>query len=186
MGNRTLCMRGRTLLAGKVIFNYGQSTIDRVVRRITEEGATIELQSGQGVPACFQLSIAGEVEPLPCRVMWQSEKQFGVCFEEGQALNAAQPETMRSEELAVQHALRSQTLALRDALEHVPLGIVLLDPKLNPVLSTGLSGECGLCLTRSRTVTHPLLRSCFTGAILEPTTFLQSSCNPILPSASLL
>ena len=65
MGNRTLNTRGRTLLAGKVIFNYGQSTIDCVVRRITDEGATIELQSGQGVPVCFRLSITGEAESLP-------------------------------------------------------------------------------------------------------------------------
>ncbi len=131
MGNRTLSTRGRTLLAGKIIFNYGQSTIDCVVRRITDEGATIELQSVQGVPAYFQLSITGEVEPLPCRVTWQSEKQIGVCFEAKQDSDAAQPETMRSEELGVQHALRSQMLALRGALDHVPLGIVLLDPKLN-------------------------------------------------------
>ena len=38
--------RGRVLMAGKIIFNFGQSTINCLVRRITEDGATIELESG--------------------------------------------------------------------------------------------------------------------------------------------
>ena len=131
MGNRSLNLKGRTLLAGKVNFNYGQSVIDCVVRRITDDGATIELQSGQGVPEYFQLSIAGNVQLVPCQVMWQSEKQIGVRFEAEQVSDAAPPKTLQSEELTAQHALRSQMLALRDALDQVPLGIVLLDPQLN-------------------------------------------------------
>jgi len=53
------------LLAGKIIFNFGQSFIDCVVRQISDDGATIELESGSGVPERFQLSIPAKVRSCP-------------------------------------------------------------------------------------------------------------------------
>ena len=73
--------RGRTFLAGKVISNYGQSTIDCTVRRISDTGAVIEVESVLGVPEHFHLMISGEGDPLPCKRSWQSEKQIGLVFE---------------------------------------------------------------------------------------------------------
>ena len=80
--------RGRTFLAGKVISNYGQSTIDCIVRRISDTGAVIEVESVLGVPEHFHLLIPGEGEPQPCRRSWQSEKQIGLVFETAEAANA--------------------------------------------------------------------------------------------------
>jgi diguanylate cyclase (GGDEF)-like protein len=131
MSGSPFTTRGRTLLAGKLIFNFGQSTIDCVVRRITDDGATIGLESGLGVPDRFQLSIASESAVLPCKLVWQSEKQIGVTFETQQTAGEATPDDKRSEARGADHALRNQMLALRAALDHVPLGIVLLDSKLN-------------------------------------------------------
>jgi hypothetical protein len=73
--------RGRVLMAGKVIFNFGQSTIDCMVRRLTGDGATIELESGLGIPEHFQLFITSERALMPCKMVWQSDKQVGVLFE---------------------------------------------------------------------------------------------------------
>jgi PAS domain-containing protein len=122
--------RGRTFLAGKVVFNFGQSIISCVVRRITDSGADIELESGVGVPERFLLSIANEGTALPCRLTWRSEKQIGVVFETQEAAHPSPSEENVPESARVD-ALRSQMLALRAALDHVPLGIVLLDARLN-------------------------------------------------------
>ena len=81
MSGFTSKARGRTFLAGKVIFNFGQSTIDCVVRKLTENGATIEFATGLGVPDRFQLSLVSEGMLLPCKVVWQSEQQIGVSFQ---------------------------------------------------------------------------------------------------------
>jgi len=51
-------IRGRTFLAGKIIFNFGQSSIDCTVRRLSDDGATLELESGLGVPERFLLTVA--------------------------------------------------------------------------------------------------------------------------------
>lgn len=127
----SLKIRGRTLLAAKVIFNFGQSAIDCVVRRISDDGATIELESGIGIPEHFLLSIISEGVVLPCRQMWQSEKQIGVTFETQQAADAATIDEHAPVERGGDHVVRSKMLALRAALDQVPLGIVLLDAKLN-------------------------------------------------------
>jgi len=57
-------IRGRTFLAGKIIFNFGKSSIDCTVRRLSDDGATLELESGLGVPERFQLAVVGESEAL--------------------------------------------------------------------------------------------------------------------------
>ena len=130
MSGLNLKSRGRTFLAGKVIFNFGQSTIDCVVRQITDDGATIELESGFGVPQHFQLSIPSGGKLLSCNLVWQSENQIGVTLETQQTADAAASDKKASADRG-DHVLRSQMLALRAALDIVPLGIVLLDARLN-------------------------------------------------------
>ena len=81
MSEQKLMPQGRTLLAGKVIYNFGQSTIDCVVRRLSDHGATISVESPLGIPRQFQLFIADEGMPRPCKVVWQSDKELGLEFE---------------------------------------------------------------------------------------------------------
>ena len=120
--------RGRTFLAGKVISNYGQSTIDCIVRRISDTGAVIEVESVLGVPEHFHLLIPGEGEPQPCKRSWQSERQIGLVFETAEVSNA--------ESVAVDEArgadqiVRGQLLALRAALDVMDVGVVLLDANM--------------------------------------------------------
>ena len=77
--------RGRTYLAGKIISNYGQSSIDCIVRQMSDVGAVIEVESALGIPLHFHLLIPGEGEPQPCKRAWQSEKQVGLVFETAEA-----------------------------------------------------------------------------------------------------
>ncbi|MGX4804875.1 diguanylate cyclase [Bradyrhizobium guangdongense] len=120
----------RTYLAGKIIFNFGQSTIDCVVRRMSENGATLEMLSSLGVPERFQLRLASQ-EILSCRVLWRSDQQVGVAL--GADDRAAAP-TENEQERSADSLVRSQMLALRAALDLVPLGVVLLDASLRAQL----------------------------------------------------
>ena len=81
MSEEKFSLRGRTLLPGKVISNFGQSSIDCVVRRISDHGATINVESALGIPQHFHLLISGEGAPRPCKLMWQSGKELGLEFE---------------------------------------------------------------------------------------------------------
>ncbi|EJN10101.1 diguanylate cyclase (GGDEF) domain-containing protein [Bradyrhizobium sp. YR681] len=121
---------GRTFLAGKIIFNFGQSTIDCVVRRMSEDGATLEMQSSLGVPERFQLRLAAQ-EILSCRVLWRSDRQVGVALG---AEDHVEPKAADEQERRADSLMRGQMLALRAALDFVPLGIVLLDANLRAQL----------------------------------------------------
>ena len=120
----------RTFLAGKVISSYGQSSIDCVVRRISGEGATIDVESVVGVPEQFLLLISNERTPRPCRRVWQADKQIGVVFESAEALEQKPVPTENVERRSGDSVLRSQMLALHAALDAIDVGIVLLDSDL--------------------------------------------------------
>src|SRR4029079_11687719 len=49
MSEQKSIYRGRTFLAGKVISDYGQSSIDCIVRRMSDVGATIEVENVLGI-----------------------------------------------------------------------------------------------------------------------------------------
>lgn len=135
--------RGRTLLAGKVISNFGQSTIDCVVRRISDHGATISVESPLGIPRHFQLLIPGEGAPRPCKLVWQSDRELGLEFEQVEAAPApvpgqvhvhdappVQPGHPAAPERRGDQVMRGQMLALRSALDEIETGVVLLDSEM--------------------------------------------------------
>jgi len=122
---------GRTLLAGKIICNFGQSTIDCVVHWISDRGATIEVESPLGMPRHFHLLITGEGVPRPCKLVWQSDKELGLEFEPVDAIkDTAAVEPDQPERRSGDSMLRGQMLTLRSALDEIQTGVVLLDDKL--------------------------------------------------------
>lgn len=108
----------RTLLSGKLVSNFGQSTIDCVVRSLSDVGATLQVESTHGVPDQFELVIQGR-ERKPCKLSWQSENRIGVNFLDAVSVEP-RPETGHD-------LVRGQMLALRAALDEVAVGVVLLD-----------------------------------------------------------
>jgi PAS domain-containing protein len=94
------------------------------VRRISDHGATVAVESSFGIPQHFHLLISGEGGPRPCKLMWQSGKELGLEFE---AAEAAKDESAAAPERTSDSILRSQTLALRSALDEIREGVVLLD-----------------------------------------------------------
>jgi diguanylate cyclase (GGDEF)-like protein len=137
MSEHSLPPRGRTFLAGKIISNFGQSSIDCIIRRISDDGATIEVASVFGVPEHFHLRIPNENPPRPCLRKWQSEKQIGVAFETIEAGRIDKTDTadksdvpVHPERRAGEGIVRGQMLALRAALDEIALGVVLLDHDL--------------------------------------------------------
>jgi len=119
----------RTLLAGKLISNFGQSTIDCVVRRLSDEGATVEVENSLGIPQHCHLLIVEEGTPRPCKLVWQSDNQLGVAFEdEGPHAKTDAPDLLQPEQQ--KSFMREPMLALRAAFDEIQIGIVLLDSNL--------------------------------------------------------
>ena len=117
----------RVFLAGKVISNYGQSSIDCIVRRMSDVGATIEVENVLGIPEHFHLLIPGEGPPQPCKRAWQSDKQVGLVFETEEAAKEEAARNSAGEAKGGEQVVRGQLLALRAALDVIDVGVLLLD-----------------------------------------------------------
>ena len=134
MSGQVSASRGRTFLAGKIVFNFGRSAFDCTIRQLTDAGATVELETTIGIPDNVQLLIVGTNQVKPCKRLWQSDRQLGLAFEE-QRTNAAGPVPAASVSAAIPERrsgdiLRGHMLALRAALDQIPVGILLLDTEL--------------------------------------------------------
>ncbi|MGO8911499.1 MAG: PilZ domain-containing protein [Bradyrhizobium sp.] len=76
--NNRAAPRQRIFKAGSIEFSG--STIDCVVRNISETGAALEVASPVGIPTEFNLMISGNIAKRPCRVVWVRDKRIGVAF----------------------------------------------------------------------------------------------------------
>jgi hypothetical protein len=80
MEERRQVRRSRVLKSAKIIFNHRVSTLDCVVRNLSEAGACLQLATPVGFPATFELSLEGDRSLRPCRVIWQGAERIGVAF----------------------------------------------------------------------------------------------------------
>ena len=126
--SQNFTIRGRTLLAGKIVSDFGQSSIDCVVRRMSDRGATLQAESHLGIPKSFHLLIPGEGPPRAARMVWQSGNEIGIEFEASET--AKEEATTEPSERRMDSLLRGQMLALRSAMDEIETGVVLLDSDL--------------------------------------------------------
>ena len=130
MNERRREHRSRTLRSGKIVFNKRRSVIDCVVRNQSDTGACLQVSNPASVPAAFDL-IDGDGVSRPSQVIWRSETRIGVEFgaADASAIDAVvnSGATPHADTPAGAELLRGELMALRAALEEVPVGIVLLD-----------------------------------------------------------
>jgi PAS domain-containing protein len=134
MAERRKSQRSRSLRAGKILFNGKRSVITCTLRNQSGEGASLQVQSTVGIPAFFELLLDGEAAARPCNVVWKAQNRIGIEFADAEA-DAAQAVSEPAAATAVSasepaRVLRADLLALRAALDEVPVGIVLLDANL--------------------------------------------------------
>jgi hypothetical protein len=78
--DQRISKRKRTLLAAKIVFADGASTVDCVIRDRSETGARIRIGSFATLPADFKLLIPGRGEELLAHLVWSHGDEIGVSF----------------------------------------------------------------------------------------------------------
>ena len=73
--------RLRTLLGGRVCFNRRQSTLDCLVRNMSDDGALLVLSDAVALPAAFELEIQQRQRSYNARVRWRHGEHVGIAFE---------------------------------------------------------------------------------------------------------
>jgi hypothetical protein len=72
--------RGRALIAARIIFNNGSTTLDCVIRNLSEDGAKLHLSGGATAPSEFSLFLIEKNITRKARVVWRRGEEIGVEF----------------------------------------------------------------------------------------------------------
>lgn len=72
--------RKRAMLAGKIIFNDRNSSIECRIRNISEDGAKIEVGETLIFPARFEFLVPQQGRTYQARVAWRQEDEAGLEF----------------------------------------------------------------------------------------------------------
>jgi PilZ domain len=95
MQERRKIQRGRTYLGSRVAFNNRCSTIDCLVRNMSQDGAKIVFSSPLTIPSEFDLMIHQKGHSRRARVVWRREMEAGVEFLAAHAATVVSIETAR-------------------------------------------------------------------------------------------
>jgi PilZ domain-containing protein len=72
--------RVRALMAGRIVFNKGRSSVDCVVRNITDAGAKLSVSAAANVPDQFELVLPHKRTTRRARLVWRRLDEIGVAF----------------------------------------------------------------------------------------------------------
>jgi hypothetical protein len=121
---RTL-LRKRSFLQGRLYFNNRRSSLDCLVRDISDQGAKLKVSDSIAIPEFVELHIPNKDETYRAKVQWRTGFEIGVTFENEQeapsivpgAAPADLPERVRRLEAEVA-ALHRKLNELQNELRH--------------------------------------------------------------------
>ncbi|MFY9291757.1 MAG: PilZ domain-containing protein [Methylorubrum rhodinum] len=82
-------IRKRTFLKGRILFNKGASSMDCLIRDLSETGARLELSETSTLPEVFDLYIPQKDETFRCTLRWRRDGGVGIAFADHHAKPAA-------------------------------------------------------------------------------------------------
>ena len=117
--NQRVAPRIRTLIAAKISFNNGQSTLDCLIRNLSDTGAKLIVSAAIPLPDSFDLLIPQKSVTRRVRIVWRRREEIGVRFEDASPSDRCDPDAStlkrRIRELEAEVArLQSRVLQLTD------------------------------------------------------------------------
>jgi hypothetical protein len=85
MNDRRRATRKKTLLQGRILFNGGRSSVDCVIRDMSDSGARLKFSSAVPTPEHFELFIPNRDERHEANVQWRRDDEVGVAFDRRKA-----------------------------------------------------------------------------------------------------
>jgi hypothetical protein len=89
MKDRRTASRQRSFLQGRIFYNSRRSSVDCLIRDISDTGAKLKFSESITVPEAMELYIPNKDEFRRARVQWRFGNEMGVAFgEEAEALSS--------------------------------------------------------------------------------------------------
>jgi hypothetical protein len=106
MAERRSSARQKSFLQGRIYFNNRRSSVDCLIRDVSETGARLKFSETIAVPEAIELYIPNREEVHRARVEWRTGNEMGVSFGDEMRSPSIAPEAAAQGDLAT----RVQTL----------------------------------------------------------------------------
>jgi len=80
MSERRTSSRQKSFLRGRIQFNNRRSSVDCLIRDLSEDGARLIFADTAGVPEVMELYIPQKEQTLRAQVQWRNAGEIGVAF----------------------------------------------------------------------------------------------------------
>ena len=94
--DQRIAPRLKALLAAKISFNNGQSTLDCLIRNLSDTGAKLIVSAAIALPDGFDLLIPQKSLTRRVRIAWRRGEAMGVRFDEGAPRSESRDPDVRS------------------------------------------------------------------------------------------
>jgi len=118
MAERRNDSRARSFLGAKIIFNNRNSSIECLIKNISDTGARLALSEAVIVPDEFELQIPKQGRSFRARLAWRRSDEFGVQFLGQQVAEAEAPAALK----ARLRKLEAEKAILRARVEQLSSG----------------------------------------------------------------
>jgi PilZ domain len=73
-------LRHKTFIKGRIHFNNGLSSMDCIVRDVSESGSRIEVSEGIALPDAFEIYLPNKDEHFRAKVEWRKGDHLGISW----------------------------------------------------------------------------------------------------------
>ena len=80
MKDRRALVRHKTFIKGRIYFNNGLSSMDCIVRDLTEGGSRLEVSETVALPDVFELYLPNKDEYFHAKVEWRKANSLGISW----------------------------------------------------------------------------------------------------------
>src|SRR5215471_18676504 len=116
MTERRESARQKSFLKGRIYFNHRRSSVDCLVRDISDQGAKLKFSETVAIPEAFELYIPNRDETFRARVQWRTGEEVGIAFESDEMLSPSPtlaPDASAADLAARVRRLESEVAALQ-------------------------------------------------------------------------
>src|SRR3954452_18509216 len=89
--DQRIAPRLKALLAAQISFNNGQSTLDCLIRNLSDTGAKLIVSATVTLPECFDLIVPPKSLTRRARIAWRRGEEIGGRFEDASRSDRCDP-----------------------------------------------------------------------------------------------
>jgi hypothetical protein len=113
--DRRSSTRQKSFLQGRVMFNNRRSSVDCIVRELSESGARLKFSTPVAVPEVFELHIPNKDETFRAHVIWNDGTDVGVALGAVEAGGTVHPPNLEDRVTKLERELAALKRRLDDA-----------------------------------------------------------------------